>query len=74
MVGKATARHGEHPGPQGTFVTREVPDTLGHREPGFPRQVIGGTGLFPSQIAKERRLQGIEEDGRRPLRSSGSGI
>lgn len=74
MVGKATARHGEHPGPQGTFVAGEVLDTLGHREPGFSRQVIGSTGLLPSQIAQKRRLQGFEEDSRRPLRSGAGGI
>ncbi len=74
MVGKATARHGEHPGTQGTLVAGEVLDTLGHREPGFSSQVIGSTGLLPSQIAQEGRLQGIEEDGRRPLRSGVGGF
>ena len=74
IVGKATARHGEYPGPQGTLVAGEVLDALGHRQPGFPRQVIGRTGLFPSQVAQERWLQGIEEDGRRPLRSGAGGI
>jgi hypothetical protein len=74
MVGKAAARHGKHPGPQGTFVAGEVLDTLGHRQPGFPREVIGSTGLFPSQVAQQRRLQGIEEDGRRPLRSGAGRI
>jgi hypothetical protein len=49
------------------LATVEGPDALGHRQPRLCRQVFGDRRLLPPEEAKEWGLEGVEQDGYRPL-------